>query len=376
VLSGVKSSKSEDDIILIMPSDHLIEDVEKFVEYVQKGGKLAKEGYFVTFGIVPDKPETGYGYIEKANVIDKNSFLVKKFVEKPNLEKAKEFMNSGNFYWNSGIFMFSAAQYLDTIKKYENDMLVNCQKSYNNAVKDLDFIRLYEKSFTKCKDISVDYAVMERSDNIAVVPMNNIGWNDIGNWTSLADVENKDENGNTSKGDILSINTRNCYIRSEKGVVATVGIENLIIVNLKDALLIANKNNAQDIKKIVDFLKKNDRHEHINHSKVYRPWGNYEEIDLSDGFKVKRITVKAGGKLSLQSHKHRAEHWVVVNGIATVICGDKEIELKADESTYIPKGQKHRLINKTDKNVELIEVQSGDYLGEDDIVRYEDIYGR
>ncbi|MFC1659464.1 mannose-1-phosphate guanylyltransferase/mannose-6-phosphate isomerase [Pseudomonadota bacterium] len=377
-LDVLKTKDKSDDIILVMPSDHLIENKNKFVDYVKKGEELAKQGYFVTFGIVPNKPETGYGYIERDDPIKNGgskAFKVKRFVEKPNLENAKKFMNSGDFYWNSGIFMFSASKYLEAIKQYENETFLSCKKSYENAVKDLDFTRLEKNSFEKCNDISIDYAVMERSDNIAVVPMDII-WNDIGNWASLSEVEKKDKDGNTKHGDVFLLETKNCYVKSEIGMVATIGVKDLIVVNFKDVVLVANKNNAQDVKKIVEYLKKSGRYEHISHSKVYRPWGNYEEIDFSNGFKVKRITVKPGGKLSLQSHKHRAEHWVVVSGVANVICGDKEIVLKADESTYISKGTKHRLFNKTDKDVELIEVQTGEYLGEDDIIRYEDVYGR
>jgi mannose-1-phosphate guanylyltransferase/mannose-6-phosphate isomerase len=369
----------EDNVLLIMPSDHLIKDVDGFLEAVKKGEKIAKDGYFVTFGIVPDHAETGYGYIEKGAELNHSAFHIKRFTEKPDKETAEKFVNSGDFFWNSGMFMFKASEYLRAVKEFEDGMFESCSLSYKNAVKDLDFVRLEEESFKKCNDISIDYAVMERVKDIAVIPIN-VGWDDIGSWSSVAnncgEVCGKDEDGNVKDGDVITYNTRDCYVRSEKGLVATVGVKNLIVVNLKDVTLVADINNVQDVKKVVDILKKAGRTEYIFHSRVYRPWGSYETMDEMEGFKVKRLSVRVGAKLSLQKHSRRSEHWVVVKGVANVVLGDEEVVLGEDESIYIPKGVKHRLANFGDEPLEVVEVQAGDYLGEDDIERFEDDYGR
>ncbi len=372
-------NEKTDDVLLIMPSDHLIRDVDGFIDTVREGEKLAKKDYFITFGIVPGHAETGYGYIEKGDSINDVAFDIKRFTEKPDKETAEKFVNSGNFFWNSGMCMFKPSEYLRAIKEFESGMFESCYASYDNAVKDLDFVRLEEENFTKCNDISIDYAVMERARNIAVIPMD-VGWDDIGSWRSIADncgeICGKDENGNVVDGDVIVHNTKDCYIKSRAGLVATVGVKDLIIVNLKDVTLVADIKNVQDVKKIVEVLKKAGRTEHIFHTKVYRPWGSYEAMDEMEGFKVKRLSVKVGAKLSLQSHKKRSEHWVVVKGTATIVLGDKELVLGEDESIYIPKGTKHRLVNNGNEPLEVIEVQTGDYLGEDDIERYEDVYGR
>jgi mannose-1-phosphate guanylyltransferase/mannose-6-phosphate isomerase len=379
-IASIEASKNDDeDVLLIMTSDHLIKDVDGFLEAVKKGEKLAKDGYFVTFGIVPGHAETGYGYIEKGNVINSSGFNIKRFTEKPDKETAEKFVSSGNFLWNSGMFMFKASEYLKAIKEFESGMFESCSLSYKNAVKDLDFVRLEEESFIKCNDISIDYAVMERVKNIAVIPIN-VGWDDIGSWNSIAnncgEIFGKDEDGNVKDGDVITYNTRDCYIKSKNSLVATVGVKNLVIVNLKDVTLVADIKSVQDVKKIVSVLKKAGRTEHIFHARVYRPWGSYEAIDEMEGFKVKRLSVNPGAKLSLQKHHKRSEHWVVVKGTANIVLGDKEVVLGEDESIYIPKETKHRLANNGTEPLEVIEVQTGNYLGEDDIVRFEDVYGR
>ena len=369
-LDILKNYGEDNDLMLVMPSDHLIKDENAFINYIKKSTELAEDGYLITFGIVPESPETGYGYIEKGD-----GFEVKRFVEKPDLETAKKFIAAGNFFWNSGIFMFKASVYLQNLQNLSLEVFKNAKESYENAVKDLDFIRLEEKNFKECPNISIDYAVMEKSKKIAVLPIS-VQWNDIGSWSAIAEVSKKDQNNNSLIGDVLAAKTSNCYIDSKHGLVATIGISDLIIVNSKDAVLIANKNNTQEVKEIYQKLKDKSREECNNHAKMYRPWGSFETIDLSDRFKVKKITVKPGESLSLQMHHYRSEHWIAVRGIATVTCGDKVFDLNEDESTYIPLGNKHRLENKGREALELIEVQTGNYLGEDDIIRFSDKYGR
>jgi mannose-1-phosphate guanylyltransferase len=367
--------KSGDGLMLVMPSDHLIENEKAFLQAVKNAGNLAQEDYLITFGIVPNIPETGYGYIKKSAKINELAFGVERFVEKPDEKTAKEFLNSGEFLWNSGIFLFKASTYLEILQKNNYEIFSNCQIAYKNAKKDLDFIRLDEKDFEKCPNISADYAVMEKAEKIAVVPVD-IGWSDIGNWSALSDVSSKDDNKNSLIGDVMALGSNNCYIKSKYGMVAAIGVKDLIIVSLKDVVLVANKNNAQDVKKLYEILKNNNRQECENHPKTYRPWGSFETIDVCDGFKVKKITVKPGGSLSLQMHHKRAEHWIIVSGVANVTCGEKQFILNEDQSTYIPIGQKHCLENKESTTLEIIEVQTGNYLGEDDIVRFSDIYGR
>lgn len=368
---------SKDDIMLVMPSDHLIANPQEFLSLVEKSIQLAEENYLVTFGTIPNKPETGYGYIKKGTALDKVAFRVEKFIEKPNLETAQKFVDSANqeFLWNSGIFLFKASTYLENLRHNYENIFVDAENSYKNSVQDLDFIRLNQPDFEKCTNISADYAVMEKAQKIAVVPVD-IGWNDIGNWSAIAEVTNQDQNGNSLIGDVITDKTKNCYIKSKYGMVAAIGVENLIIVRLKDVVLIANKNNAQDVKTLYESLKKHQRQECESHPKVHRPWGSFETIDIADRFKVKKITVKPQAALSLQMHHKRAEHWIVVKGSANVTCGEKEFILNEDQSTYIPIGQKHRLENKGSSDLEIIEVQTGEYLGEDDIVRFSDIYGR
>ena len=366
----LKNYSEDDDLMLVMPSDHLIKDENSFINSIKEAAKLAEDGFLITFGIVPESPETGYGYIEKGE-----GYEVKRFVEKPNLDTARKFIQAGNFFWNSGIFMFKASAYLHNLQNLSLEVFENAKKSYENSVKDLDFIRLEETSFKDVPNISIDYAVMEKSKKIAVIPIS-VGWNDIGSWSAIAEVSKKDQNNNSLVGDVLTAKTDNCYIDSKHGLVATIGVSDLIIVNLKDTVLIANKNNTQEVKEIYQKLKDKNRSECSDHPKMYRPWGSFETIDESDRFKVKRITVEPGESLSLQMHHHRAEHWIVVRGTASVTCGDKTFDLHEDQSTYIPLESKHRLENKGKETLELIEVQTGNYLGEDDIIRFSDKYGR
>lgn len=376
-IAALDMKEAKDDLILVMPSDHLIQDEEGFIANVQKAAQAALAGYLVTFGIVPHQAQTGYGYIKQGENLDgfDGVLAVEQFIEKPQKDVAEGFLRDGGYFWNSGIFLFKASVYLDILQKLQKDIFDDCVKSYENAQKDLGFIRLSQDNFEKCQNISIDYAVMEKAQKVAVCPVD-IGWCDVGSWQTIADISNKDENGNSLIGDCAVIDSHDCYINAKHGLVAAIGVKDLIVVNLKDVTLIVNKNNAQDVKKMVDFLKNHHREECHVSPKTLRPWGSFETIDLGNRFRVKKIVVKSGASLSLQMHKHRAEHWVLVKGQAVVTCGDHEFILNEDQSTYIPIGQKHRLENKTDRLLEIIEVQTGSYLGEDDIVRFDDIYGR
>lgn len=376
-LDVLSTNSKEDDLILVMPSDHIIKDKAEFINQVKNAKIFAQDGYLTTFGIVPKRPETGYGYIEKDQAInnDKTGFLVKKFIEKPNQKTAQKFVKDPNYLWNSGIFLFKASVYLENLQKFQSQIFINCCNSYNNASKDLDFIRLAAKDFEKCTNISVDYAVMEKAKKVAVLDLD-ADWSDVGSWQSIAEINQQDKNGNSLIGDAITLDSKNCYINSPNYLTTTIGVENLIIIALKDALLVANKNNSQDVKKLYEILKDKKRDECNSHPKVMRPWGSFEVIEVGERFKVKKIIVNPKASLSLQMHNHRAEHWIVVKGIAKVTCGNKSFTLGEDKSTYIPLGKKHRLENKGQIDLELIEVQTGNYLGEDDIIRFSDIYGR
>lgn len=375
-IAALNVELGDEDVILVMPSDHIITDEEKFIAHVKKAALVAKEGYLVTFGIIPNQAETGYGYIKQGNkLVLEEAFSVEKFIEKPKKEVAEKFLQDGGYLWNSGIFMFKASTYLEILQELQPEIFDYCMNSYENSVKDLDFIRLEHGSFERCPNISIDYAVMEKAKKVAVVPVN-VGWSDVGNWQAIAEISDKNSEGNSLIGDVISLKTKNSYINSRNGLIAAIGVEDLIVITLKDATLIAHKNNAQDVKDVVEILKNNKREECNSSPKTLRPWGSFETIDLGDRFKVKRIAVKPGASLSLQMHHHRAEHWIVVRGEALVTCDDKEFVLNEDQSTYIPIGKKHRLENKGKSLLEIIEVQTGGYLGEDDIVRFSDIYGR
>ena len=368
-------SEAEDPILLVLAADHLIKDVEAFQTCIQTALPLAQDGKLVTFGIVPTHAETGYGYIEQGIDVGIGGFKVSRFVEKPDLVTAQEYLANGSYFWNSGMFMFRASRYLEELETYRPDILAACRAALAGGSQDLHFTRVDEAAFAACPDDSVDYAVMEKTADAVMVPLD-AGWSDIGSWTALWDVSDKDQQGNVFKGDVLNQQSRNTYVHADSRLVATVGLDDLVIVETKDAVLVAHKNHVQDVKKIVEQLKNGSRTEHINHREVYRPWGVYDSVDNGHRYQVKRITVKPGAKLSVQMHHHRAEHWIVVSGTARVTNGEKTYLVCENESTYIPIGQIHALENPGVIPLELIEVQSGSYLGEDDIVRFEDKYGR
>ncbi len=374
-LAALKAQEDgSDPLLLVLAADHVIEDVDAFHKAVKQAQAQAEQGKLVTFGIVPNKPETGYGYIQQGEVCG-DAFEVAAFVEKPNLNKAQAYISSGEYLWNSGMFLFKASRYLSELEQFQPDIYSACKKSMANSQQDMDFIRIDKDAFDACPEDSIDYAVMERTADAVVVPMD-AGWNDVGGFSALWDVSEKCENGNTDKGDVLHVETSNTLTISENKLVATVGVDNLIIIDTKDALLVAHRDRAQEVKKVVQQLQLEGRSEAILHREVARPWGTYDSVDEGDRFKVKRITVKPGAKLSVQMHHHRAEHWVVVKGSAKVTNGDSTFIVTENESTYIPIGQVHALENPGRLPLEMIEVQSGSYLGEDDIVRFEDRYGR
>jgi len=367
-------SVEDDPLLLVLAADHVIQDEAAFTRAVRSAIPLAESGKLVTFGIEPNEPHIGYGYINRGEKIDAG-FAVKRFVEKPSLELAEEYVSSGNYYWNSGIFLFKASKYLEELKRFRPDIYDACKSSMDDIQSDLDFYRVNRVSFESCPSESVDYAVMEKTQDAVVVPMD-VGWSDIGSWSSLWDISIKDSKGNVTQGDVILHNSNNSYVRSDGKLVAAIGIEDLVIVSTKDALMVSHKDSVKDIKVIVNQLKTSSRNEWEIHREVYRPWGKYDLIDAGEHYQVKRITVKPGAKLSIQMHNHRAEHWIVVSGEARVTKGDKTFVLFKNESTYIPVGVVHALENPGKVELELIEVQSGSYLGEDDIVRFEDVYGR
>jgi mannose-1-phosphate guanylyltransferase/mannose-6-phosphate isomerase len=374
-LQALKNAKQDEDpILLVLAADHLIEDTSAFQTSVSKALPFAKDGKLVTFGIVPTVPETGYGYI-KAGQPQGDAFTVAQFVEKPDLNTAQGYLASGDYYWNSGMFLFKASRYLEELKKHSPEILLACEESMQESIPDMDFVRVDIEAFQRCPDDSIDYAVMEKTESSMVIPMD-AGWSDVGSWSALWEVSEKDENNNVIKGDVIAVNSANNYLHSNNKLIAVVGIDNLVVVETKDAILVAHKDQVQDVKTIVNHLKAIGRTEHKIHREVYRPWGKYDSLDVGSRDQVKRITVKPGAKLSIQMHHHRAEHWIVVSGTAKVTNGDRTILLTENESTYIPIGQIHALENPGVLPLELIEVQSGSYLGEDDIVRFEDRYGR
>ncbi|SDR81942.1 mannose-1-phosphate guanylyltransferase/mannose-6-phosphate isomerase [Pseudomonas oryzae] len=364
-----------DPLLLVLAADHLIQDVPAFHASIRAALPLAADGKLVTFGIVPSHPETGYGYIEKGQALGDGGFAVSRFVEKPDLATARDYLASGNYFWNSGMFLFRTRRYLEELERFQPAILAACRAALAGGKQDMHFTRVDAAAFAACPEDSIDYAVMEKTDDAAMVPLD-AGWSDIGSWSALWDVSAKDAEGNVFKGDVLGQATRNTYVHADSRLVATVGLEDLVIVETKDAVLVAHKDKVQDVKKIVERIKADDRQEHVNHREVYRPWGMYDSIDNGHRYQVKRITVQPGAKLSVQMHHHRAEHWIVVSGTAKVTNGDKTYLVTENQSTYIPIGQIHALENPGVIPLELIEVQSGSYLGEDDIVRFEDKYGR
>ena len=364
----------DDPLLLVLAADHVIQDEAAFTNAINEAVPLAESGKLVTFGVVPNEAHTGYGYIKMGRQVE-SGFVVDKFVEKPSNEVAHQYIESKGYLWNSGMFLFKASRYLEELKKFRPDIYEACSASIVGMVSDLDFLRVNEDKFKACPSESIDYAVMEKTADAVVVPMD-AGWCDIGSWSSLWDISDKDSNGNASQGDVLLHNSSDCYVRADKKLVAAVGLKDLVIVDTKDALMVAHKDSVQDAKIIAQQLKKESRSEWKLHREVHRPWGKYDSIDHGERYQVKRITVKPGAKLSVQMHHHRAEHWVVVSGSAKVTNGEKTFLLSENESTYIPIGVIHALENPGKVDLELIEVQSGSYLGEDDIVRFDDRYGR
>ncbi|MEH5098839.1 mannose-1-phosphate guanyltransferase [Atlantibacter hermannii] len=380
-IAALRSSPNDDPLMLILAADHVIQDESAFHNAVEAAIPLALNGKLVTFGIVPDAPETGYGYIRRGEVchaetsVDSVAFKVAQFVEKPDADTAQAYLSSGEYYWNSGMFLFRAGRYLEELEKYRPDILAACQTAMEAVDPDLDFLRVDEEAFLACPEDSIDYAVMEHTADGVVVPMN-AGWSDVGSWSSLWEISQRTAEGNVHYGDVISHHTENSYVYAESGLVTTVGVKDLVVVQTKDAVLIADRNQVQDVKKVVEQIKADGRHEHHVHREVYRPWGKYDSIDEGERYQVKRIRVKPGEGFSLRMHHHRAEHWIVVAGTAQVTMNDEVRLLVENESIYIPFGTPHRLENPGKIPLDLIEVRSGAYLKEDDIVRLEDRYGR
>lgn len=368
-------AQERDEVMLVLPADHVILGQDEFQEALQVARKAAEHGEMVLFGVPPHRPETGYGYIKAALSQVSGLLPVEQFVEKPGIEQACSFLESGNYFWNSGMFLFRASRFLEELKRHEPDIYDTCTLALENSRRDLEFLRIDAESFAHCPDSSVDYAVMEKTDRASVVPLN-AGWSDVGSWSSLWEVQSKDALGNVLKGDVVAQDSRNCYVHAEAKLVSLVGLEDVVVVDTKDAVMVAHKDRVQDVKKLVGQLNGCGREETQNHREVYRPWGCYDSVDQGQRFQVKRLTVKPGARLSLQKHHHRAEHWIVVSGTAEVTCNGETFLLTENQSTYIPIGVPHRLANPGKIPLEMIEVQSGSYLGEDDIERLDDVYGR
>ncbi len=366
-----------DTLLLVLPADHVIRNVPAFEAAIRIAAVSAAAGRMVTFGIVPTAPETGYGYIKKAPADSKGAavYPIAQFVEKPTLERAQHFLQDGSYYWNSGMFLFKASVYLRELERFAPDIAVSAKAALAASQPDLDFVRVDKPAFEACRSDSIDYAVMEKTADAVVVPLD-AGWSDVGSWSALQDALPADAQGNVMRGDVLVEDTSGCYLYSETRLVSAVGLKDHIVVETKDAVLVAPKDRVQDVKKLVARLKAEGRYEHSLHREVFRPWGSYDSIDDGDRFQVKRLSIKPGAQLSLQLHHHRAEHWIVVSGTAKITCGEKEFLLEENQSTYIPLGVKHRIENPGKIALHIIEVQSGSYLGEDDIVRFEDRYGR
>ncbi|WP_394754842.1 mannose-1-phosphate guanylyltransferase/mannose-6-phosphate isomerase [Crenothrix sp.] len=369
------TAASENDVLLILPADHVIANTAAFHKAVMQAKQMAEQGFLVTFGIVPTEPQTGYGYIKSGDLLQESAFKVAGFVEKPDKETAARYLQSGDYFWNSGMFAFTAGTFLRELEKFNPDMLSACKQALAAAKADMDFTRLDKVLFSACPSDSIDYAVMEKTDKAVVIPLS-AGWNDVGSWSALWDVIPKDESGNAISGDVLAVDSSNSFIYSENKLVTVIGVHNLVVVETSDAVMVASKDKVQEVKQIVDQLKKLGRSEAQTHRKVFRPWGHYDSVDCGERHQTKRIVVKPGAKLSLQKHHHRAEHWVVVKGTALVSKGDEQVLITENESTYIPLGVVHSLENPGVIPLEIVEVQSGSYLGEDDIVRFGDQYGR
>ena len=376
-LAALKMAAGEDPELLVLPADHVIRDVPAFQKAVRTALPAVQQGKLVTFGIVPSAPETGYGYIQRGTETAAGTglFQIARFVEKPNLERAQEFLKSGDYLWNSGMFMFRASRYLQELEKFAPQIARVCRAAFENAKADLDFMRIDAETFENCPSDSIDYAVMEKTSDAVVVPLS-AGWSDVGSWSALHEACDSDGHGNVSRGDVISEDSNGNYLYAESRLVATVGLQNHVVVETKDAVLVAPKDRVQDVKKLVTRLKEAGRYEHSLHREVFRPWGSYDSIENGERFQVKRLKVKPGATLSLQMHHHRAEHWIVVSGTARITRGEEVFLLEENQSTYIPIGVKHRIENPGMIPLHIIEVQSGSYLGEDDNVRFDDRYGR
>jgi mannose-1-phosphate guanylyltransferase/mannose-6-phosphate isomerase len=373
------AEQGDDPELLVLPADHVIKDVSAFQEAVRIALPAVQQGKLVTFGIVPSAPETGYGYIQRgeAGSADGSSgvYRISRFVEKPSLDRAQQFLQSGDYLWNSGMFMFRAGRYLQELERFAPQIARVCRNAFENAQSDLDFMRIDAKTFELCPSDSIDYAVMEKTSDAIVVPLD-AGWSDVGSWAALHEACEADAHGNVSRGDVIAEDSQGCYLYSESRLVAAVGLSDHVVVETKDAVLVAPKNRVQDVKKLVSRLKEAGRYEHSLHREVFRPWGSYDSVENGERFQVKRLKVKPGATLSLQMHHHRAEHWIVVSGTARITRGEEVFLLEENQSTYIPIGVKHRIENPGMIPLHIIEVQSGSYLGEDDIVRFDDRYGR
>ena len=374
--AALQSLKTSDDtVLLVLSADHVIQDIDAFHQAINIASSQAQEGKLAIFGIVPTDANTGYGYIKASKDDVNGAYKVEEFVEKPDLKTAEFYLEQGNYLWNSGMFMFKADVLIDELTTLSPEIVASVKTAVNNAEQDLDFIRLDKQAFESSRSDSIDYALMEKSNNVVVVPLD-AGWSDIGSWSALYDIGAKDGSGNVLKGDVTAQDKTNTYIYASHHMVTTVGVDNLVVIDTPDATFIASQDKAHEVKSIVESLQKKGRDEAHSNRKVYRPWGWYDSIEVGKNFQVKRLHVNPGAKLSLQMHHQRAEHWVVVSGTATAINGEEILTLTEGDSTYIPIGTTHGLENKTNEQLEIIEVQSGTYLGEDDIVRFEDIYGR
>lgn len=374
-ITALESDKGEDALLVVMPADHVFRDLEAFRMAINAAFAPAEAGYLMTFGIKPDRPEIGYGYLRTGDPLMDTARAVRQFVEKPDADTARAYLESGDYYWNSGIFVLRARRWLEEMERHAQPMLEAVREAWNRGTLKGNFLELNAEAFTSSPNDSIDRAVMEKSDRVGMVPLD-AGWSDVGSWSSLSEVYECDELGNILQGDVIIHGTRDSIISSHSRLVTTIGLSDVIIAETSDAVMVAHKDHAQDVKKIVEQLNNDDREEFRQHRRVRRPWGAFEPVDAGPKFQVKRLTVFPGASLSLQLHHHRAEHWVVVSGRARVTRGDEEFELTPNQSTYIPIGTRHRLANPADEPLEVIEVQSGDYLGEDDIVRFDDIYGR
>jgi len=375
------AKQKSDPVLLVLPADHVIKNTQAFIESVNRATYWAEKGRLVTFGIQPLTPATGYGYIRRGENLsgddEKQCFTVNAFVEKPDSRRASEYIDSGDYFWNSGMFAFKASRYLEELEKFESELLMSCKKAFEKSEvdSDLHFIRIEEQSFNNCKDISIDYAVMERTQDAVMIPAD-IGWSDVGSWQGYWDIADKDTQGNILVGDALAYNVRDSLLKSDDKLLVAMGLDNVVVVDTDDVTLVADKSKSENIKEVVNDLKQRQRTETEAHTEIHRPWGSFKGMEQTDYYQVKKLVLKPGAKISLQLHHKRSEHWVVVKGTAKVVRGDEILTLNKDQSTFIPVGTKHQMENIGDEPLEVIEVQTGTYFGEDDIVRFDDIYGR